>query len=413
LGACVDRRRFIMVSAVVALSLLGDALLYAVLPANPGQFGVLVWQVGVLLGVNRLVRLITNELAGRLVQRRRSNRPLIWAVVAGSLITASYALPIGFWGLLVARIAWGACWSLFRVEGYVSALVLASDRNRGRIFAVYQAIARVGQGGGALVGGFLSDLVGIPRTFLFFSICTFCGLFLVIKAPLQEPEPSAEPTPPLGGQIGPEAAPGKSIRDRLRGWHLGLWGCALAITMSEQMVANLTGRFVAQRIGPALPIAIGIASLTGLLLSFRSFGSLLLGPAAGYISDRFGRKRLMTILVVLQCVFIAGIAFLNSWQLLVACLLLQFACGISSRLIIYTMAGDMAPAVGKALHMSRFSTFVDLGTALGPAIAFALYARNGFLPVALLAWLLLSGLLILLWCCFPKADRMRLKKIKK
>ncbi|MEE9308181.1 MAG: MFS transporter, partial [Spirochaetia bacterium] len=130
MGTSSDRRRFIMVSAVVALSLLGDALLYAVLPANPGQFGVLVWQVGVLLGVNRLVRLITNELAGRLVQRRRSNRPLIWAVVTGSLITASYALPIGFWGLLVARIAWGTCWSLFRVEGYVSALILASDRNR-------------------------------------------------------------------------------------------------------------------------------------------------------------------------------------------------------------------------------------------------------------------------------------------
>ncbi|MBA7586997.1 hypothetical protein ES708_29005 [subsurface metagenome] len=97
-----------MVSAVVALSLLGDALLYAVLPAKPGQFGVLVWQVGVLLGINRFVRLITNELAGRLVQRRRSNRPLIWAVVTGSLITACYALPIGFWGLLVARISLGS-----------------------------------------------------------------------------------------------------------------------------------------------------------------------------------------------------------------------------------------------------------------------------------------------------------------
>ena len=392
-----------MVSAVVALSLLGDALLYAVLPAEPGQFGVLVWQVGVLLGINRFVRLITNELAGRLVQRRRSNRPLIWAVVAGSLITASYALPIGFWGLLVARIAWGACWSLFRVEGYVSALVLASDRNRGRVFAVYQAITRAGQGGGVLVGGFLSDLLGIPRTFLFFSICTFCGLFLVLKAPLQGPEPAAERTPDLNAQRDPETTLGKSTRTGLRRWPLGLWGCALAVTMTEQMVANLTGRFVAQRIGPALPITVGIASLTGLLLSFRSFGSFFLGPAAGFISDRFGRKRLMTILVVLQCIFIAGIAFLNLWQLLVACLLLQFACAISARLIIYTMAGDMAPDTGKALHMSRFATFVDLGTALGPAIAFALYARNGFLPVALLAWLLLCGLLILLWCCFPKA----------
>ena len=400
-----DRRRFIMVSAVVALSLLGDALLYAVLPAKPGQFGVLVWQVGVLLGINRFVRLITNELAGRLVQRRRSNRPLIWAVVTGSLITASYALPIGFWGLLVARIAWGACWSLFRVEGYVSALVLASDRNRGRIFAVYQAITRVGQGGGVLIGGFLSDLMGIPRTFLLFSICTFCGLYFVLKAPTQGPEPDAERAPHSSAQRDQKTSLRKNTPSGLRQWPLGLWGCALAVTMTEEMIANLTGRFVAERIGPAVPIMVGIASLTGLLLSFRSFGSLFLGPLAGFISDRFGRKRLMTALVVLQCIFIAGIAFLNRWQLLVACLLLQFACGISARLMIYTMAGDMAPENGRALHMSRFSTFVDLGTALGPATAFALYANHGFLFVALLTWLLLSGLLILLWCCFPKAGR--------
>ncbi len=405
MGTSGDRRRFIMISAVVALSLLGDALLYAVLPANPGQFGVLVWQVGILLGVNRLVRLITNELAGRLVQRRRSNRPLIWAVVTGSLITASYALPIGFWGLLVARIAWGTCWSLFRVEGYVSALVLASDRNRGRIIAVYQAITRVGQGGGVLIGGFLSDLMGIPRTFLLFSICTFCGLYLVLKAPIQRPEPAAERSPHSSAQRDQKTSLRENTHARLRQWPLGLWGCALAVTMTEQMIANLTGRFVAERIGPAVPITVGIASLTGLLLSFRSFGSLFLGPLAGFISDRFGRKRLMTVLVVLQCIFIAGIAFLNLWQLLVACLLLQFACGISAQLMIYTMAGDMAPENGRALHMSRFSTFVDLGTALGPATAFALYANHGFLPVALLTWLLLSGLLVLLWCCFPKAGR--------
>jgi MFS family permease len=398
-----------MVSTVVALSLLGDALLYAVLPAEPGQFGVLVWQVGVLLGINRFVRLITNELAGRLVQKRRSNRPLIWAVVAGSLITAAYALPVGFWGLLILRIAWGACWSLFRVEGYMSALILSSDRNRGRIFAAYQAITRIGQGGGVLIGGFLSDLLGIPRTFLIFGICTFCGLALAIRAPLKRIESAPQQPPEPSVPKYDKTLPRNLRHAGWRRWPLALWGCALAITMTEQMIANLTGRFVAERIGPALPISIGVAGLTGLLLSFRSFGSLLFGPVAGYISDRFGRKRLMTTLVVLQCIFIAGIAFLNRWQFVVACLLLQFACGISSRLIVYTMAGDTAPETGEALHMSRFSTFTDLGTALGPAIAFALYARHGFLPVATVTWLLLAGLLILLWFCFPFPGRQQLK----
>lgn len=399
-----NRRRFILVSAVVGLSLLGDALLYALLPAKPGEFGVLVWQVGILLGMNRFVRLITNEPAGRLVQRRRSNHPLVWAVVVGSLVTACYALPIGFWGLLAARIAWGACWSLFRVEGHMSALAMSTYRNRGRIFAVYQAVTRLGQGGGVLIGGFLSDLLGIPRTFLLFSICTFGGIFLVFRAPLEESGPVAHQPPAWKRRIPPEdprLLRAKGVAAAIGRRPLALWGCALTVTMTEQMIANLTGRFVAERIGPALPVGLGIASLTGLLLSFRSLGSLLFGPLAGLLSDRFGRKRTTVGLVLLQGLGIAGLAFFRPWQLIIVCLLLQLSVGMPAELLVFTLACDLAPENGEALHMSRFSTFVDLGTSLGPVVAFALYAGFGFLPVALLAWLLLAALLILLWLFIP------------
>jgi MFS family permease len=232
---------------------------------------------------------------------------------------------------------------------------------------------------------------------------------MVLKAPLKKPAPAAESSTDSGTPRDHNSSIGTNTYTGLRRWPFSLWGVALAVTMTEEMIANLTGRFVAERIEPSVPITIGIVTLTGLFLSFRSFASLILGPVAGLISDRFGRKRLMTLLAVLQCVCVAGIVFMNLWQLLVACLLLQFACGISARLTIFTMAGDTAPKSGRALHMSRFSTFIDIGTAAGPAIAFALYANHGFLPVALLSWLLLTGLLLLLWFCFPGTGRQQLE----
>jgi MFS family permease len=364
---------------IVALSLLGDSLLYAVLPSRPEAFSLRIWQVGILLGANRLVRLGTNELAGRLVRRSRSNRPLYGAVIAGSLITACYALPIGFWGLLAARLAWGACWSLFRVEGYLAALALSSRRTRGRIFAVYQAITRIGQGGGALIGGLLVDTIGIPSTFFIFGCATLSGLLLLWKAPRRNPE-----TPTCATS----ARRGKPL--------IGLWGCALALTMTEQMVANLTGRLVADRVGPILPLSLGVTSLTGLLLGFRSFATLILGPLAGMIGDRFGRRRLLMILIALQACCIGGITFSRTWPLLVTCLLLQFAAGMGVHLLLYTLAGDLAPHRDGALHVSRFSTFLDLGTAAGPIVGFALYAGFGFFWVAMLAWLLIAGAWVLL-----------------
>jgi MFS family permease len=389
-----QRIRFVLVSAVVALSLLGDALLYALLPAKPAEFRVLVWQVGVLLGANRFVRLLTNELAGRLIQKREGNGPLLAALIAGSLVTASYALPLGFWGLLCARLLWGACWSVLRVEGYISALSRSTDSNRGRIFALYQAAVRLGQGGGLLVGGFLSELIGIPWTFLAFALVSGSGVFLGLRSPPREPEvepearPAAEPAARRTSGVGDFLS--NAVKGLAKNRHLPLWICGFGLTMAEQMIATLTGRFADRRIVPDLPIHLGIAGLSGLLLSFRSFSSLLLGPLAGHLSDRIGRRTLIIVLVVLQNLCIAGLLVFRSWQLLIACFLLQFVAGVSARLLIYTVAGDLAPDRGRALHMSRFSTFVDLGTALGPVAGFALFAAHGFFSVALLSWLLLA-----------------------
>jgi MFS family permease len=377
--AVEKRRRFLLTSMIVALSLLGDALLYAVLPSRPEAFNLPVWQVGILLGANRLVRLGTNELAARLVRRSHSNRPLYGAVIAGSLITASYALPIGFWGLLVARLAWGACWSLFRVEGYLAALAISTRRTRGRIFAAYQAITKIGQGGGVLIGGLLVDTIGIASTFFIFGCATLSGILLLARAPRRH-----------AGNLSPTT---ESKRDKPM---FGLWGCALALTMTEQMVANLTGRLVADRVGAILPLSLGVTSLTGLLLGFRSLGALVLGPLTGIIGDRLERRRLLIALIALQACCIAGIAFSHTWLLLVTCLLLQFAAGNGVHLLLYTLAGDLAPRREGAIHVNRFSTFIDLGTAVGPIVGFALYAGFGFFWVATLAWMLIAGAWVLL-----------------
>ncbi len=377
-----ERVQFLLVSAVVGLSLLGDALLYAVLPARPEEFHVLVWQIGLLLGANRLVRLITNELAGRMVSRHGSRKPLILAVIIGSLVTASYALPWGFWGLFAVRITWGACWSILRVEGYVSALNLATDRNRGRIFAAFQAMARAGSGGGVLLGGFLSDLIGIKITFLIFSIITASGLILVLKIP-----PDHERVPDsTGARAGSRVSRSSFLKGK---YQVFLWSCAFAIAMTEQMMANLTGRLVVDRIAPDLPYTIGIVSLTGLLLGFRSLGSLVFGPLAGFLSDLMGRQKLLLIICLIQIAVISGLIFSGYWFLTLILLLVQFMIGISERLLISAMAGDSAPHDRPALYMSRFSTFNDLGTALGPIAAFGIYACLGFFWVGVLVLLLI------------------------
>ena len=102
-----------------AISLLGDATLYTVLP-HPNiaaQVGVSLAMVGVLLGANRAVRLLLNGPVG-LVYDRLPRRPLlIAALTIGSISSMIYALGRGFWPIFTGRIMWGMAWSLLWIGG--------------------------------------------------------------------------------------------------------------------------------------------------------------------------------------------------------------------------------------------------------------------------------------------------------
>jgi len=53
----------VFIALATAFSLLGDQMLYSVLPTHYAEIGLMPYQVGIILSVNRWVRLITNTLA--------------------------------------------------------------------------------------------------------------------------------------------------------------------------------------------------------------------------------------------------------------------------------------------------------------------------------------------------------------
>ena len=387
------RSRFLIVTAAVALSLLGDALLYNVLPARSGDFRVLVWQVGILLGANRLVRLVTNEIAGRLVDRH-GLAPMVAALILGGLTTVSYALPLGFWWLLPARALWGACWSVIRAEGLLATMASSHAGNRGRAFAVYNAVSRLGAAGGVLLGGLLVDAAGLAPTFLVFGAITAGSAALVARR-RETAGTRAPSTRALRPPSGTPAARGPSVRiARLPAGAPALWGAGLALVMVQAMVRSLTGRLVVDVILPGTGLAVGAATLTGVLLTLPELGNLLAGPAAGMLSDRIGRAGVLLGLLVLQGVLVGLVALLRSSALVTGPLGLLLFTGSAGFVTALALAGDSAPVVGRGLFLSRFTSFTDLGSALGPMVGFALYEVGGLPAVAAASLVVLSAAVV-------------------
>src|SRR5688572_9586731 len=99
-------RPTVLASIVLALALLGDSLLYAVLPLHAATFGISLAWVGVLLSANRIIRLFAYPLLPHLATTGL-RRFTIAAAALGGVTTLTFAAASGAWVLLASRVAWG------------------------------------------------------------------------------------------------------------------------------------------------------------------------------------------------------------------------------------------------------------------------------------------------------------------
>ena len=101
----------VVVAIAVATSLLGDSTLYVVLPSHAEQLGINLAFVGIILSVNRFVRLFTNSLAGYVHDYTGRWWHFVVALALGALTTGTYGLFSRLiWIFLLARLVWGTCW---------------------------------------------------------------------------------------------------------------------------------------------------------------------------------------------------------------------------------------------------------------------------------------------------------------
>ena len=79
-------------SWVLSFSLLGDALLYVVLPVHADDFGVSMIVIGFLLAVNRVIRIFAYGFIANLAERIGAKRLCLIAAATASLSTFGYGL---------------------------------------------------------------------------------------------------------------------------------------------------------------------------------------------------------------------------------------------------------------------------------------------------------------------------------
>lgn len=86
--------------------------------------------VGVILSLNRWVRLGTNPLAARLYERLPAGPIVLAAILLTGVATSLYALPGALVLFFAGRLLWGFCYSLLRLGSFLAALEDAAQAGR-------------------------------------------------------------------------------------------------------------------------------------------------------------------------------------------------------------------------------------------------------------------------------------------
>lgn len=388
----VPPRWVIVVSLAVAASILGDSLLYAVLPTIYTELGISAAAVGLILSANRLVRLVSNPVSGWVVARVGIRWPFVGSVFLAALTTAVYGLGWGLAAFVIARALWGVCWSFLRLGGYLAALDASDGSSHGYYLGFFNGVTRFGSMFSVLAGALLTDLVGFEETvFLFAGISLLGGLAVLRERPVTSGVPVAATSS--------SAVPGglKALFGDLEGRLLMLYALAFlqAMTINGLVTATL-GAWLEDQYGEQIGLVwltIGVATLTGLLLGVRFLSDFVWGPLSGHLSDRHGRR---IMLVLAGTVEVAGLVLLalgGSVWLTVLVTAALFFSATAVNVTIQAIAGQLAAPERRSQAMSWYATFHDLGAAAGPLIGWAGISLALMYPVS-------AGLLLLAGAIF-------------
>lgn len=349
-------RPVLLVALATAFSLLGDQTLYAVLPTYYTDLGLLPYQVGLILSVNRWIRLLTNQLAERLCRRYSLTLLLALALVLGAITTATYGSTPAFSVLLIVRVAWGLSWSFIRQAGLMTVVETSAEGSIGRMMGYYNGISRTGSVGGNLLGAIGHDLFGFSATLIVFGCVSLLGVPLGVASRRRAP-----------GKVVPDAITRPQV-----GGYVGLMACGFVVgSVGAGLMMSTLGSILKASVGDAVTIAgvvIGVATLNGMLLTARWVTDGLTAPMLGAVSDSIGRKRAALIFFGLGTASMAGAATATGPLVMILLVLVFFACGVGATVTMMSEAGTRG---SKAV--AAYVTASDTGSAVGPVLGWTAF----------------------------------------
>ncbi len=357
-------------STLMSLALLGDSLIYAILPVYADNFGLTIPMVGILLAANRIVRIFIYTFISKLVSTFGARALCVIAAIIATLSTFLYGISAGFFPLLCARILWGIAYAILLISTLAYAVTKKSEA--GTRIGTSQSIQRIGPIIALLLGTWLAAIWSPNNVFLILAIPTSFSILIALTLPKHvktqptQKRHSAKLTKP-------------SILDLLffiQGYAIdGLFAVSITLMLAEKTsLANAV-------IGG------------GALLALRHVGEALAAPLFGSLGDKFGAVR---IFLISAASTILGLILISLNEVIFGAIVLLIFRGAIAALGPTIIAKQFDGSDTVLDNLARLQSWRDLGAAAGPIVTgFALLYVSAelqhFILAIVFALLLLSS----------------------
>ena len=403
-------RRIVPMEMVYAVSptgtvIMGDSLMYVVLPVAALEFGVdgqlglaASFWIGLALSINRFIRLVSNSLAASVYQRFGVRWPFVASIAVGVLSTLAYGLGSGVAVLLLARAAWGVAYSFMRLAAQLTAFAVGTSAMRGRLMGLFNSGQRFGSFVAVTAGAIVFHLTSREVTFTILATIGLVGVLIATRVPDLRPERIRSSVGGLRGRLNAwdlaiSRLPGYGRKLRLPLLSISLMRFATAFGANGLAIATMAPYLAgfADDNDRVLGGALAVVTLAGLLVGSRWLAEITLGVLMGHLSDRVGRR--MSIACGMAAM-VASLAVMVAFDSVVAVVLTMpvlFIAAVGVNTALDAAIGETATSSTRAAVLGRYSTWLDLGAALGPFAGFLIADRIGFEGGFLVAAALLAG----------------------
>lgn len=328
--------------------------------------------VGLVVSAWFLSRVFIELPAGIISDRIGRRKLLTIGVGLSSLGAFLCARADSVYILILGRAVWGFGSALYFMCNTALIMDITEAKTRGQAMGTFNGIEFIGSFVGTPVGAFLADYLGYSNVFYFTFVLTLSSLAVAVTSKSLK-------------QAGERKNPTRDNSVKRTLGSLRNEGVAVICICSFFRMFIMQGVFSTIFELHLREVLLFPLEEIGIIMSLRTGGHIVATISSGYLSNRFGRRKVVMAGFVVDAACLVSLTLVSTLGPL---LVVDFVEGMGEGLVftsLMVLLSDIVQPSVRGGAIGLYRTFMDIGGFLGPIVFMAVYSDYGARVAFLLA----------------------------